>query len=61
MIGSSANPEVLEGSVNCVRSLIIEFPDAAALKNWYDAAEYQPMKALRQQGIDSTLWVVDGA
>jgi uncharacterized protein (DUF1330 family) len=61
LVGSSANPEILEGSLDCTRSLVIEFPDMAALKSWYDAPEYQPMKALRQEGIDATLWVIDGA
>lgn len=61
LIGSSANPEVLEGNVDCMRTLIIEFPDMASLKTWYDAEEYQPMKAIRQQGIDATIWAVDGS
>jgi len=61
LIGASPNPEVLEGTNNAVRTLIIEFPDMASLKAWYDADEYQPMKEIRQQGIDATLWLVDGA
>ena len=61
LIGASGNPEVLEGNIDSTRTLIIEFPDMESLKNWYDAPEYQPMKAIRQQGLDSTLWVVDGA
>ncbi len=60
LIGASPNPEILEGNINTVRTLIIEFPDMTSLKNWYDADEYQPMKEIRQQGLDATLWVVDG-
>lgn len=61
VIGASANPEVLEGSLEGIRTLVIEFPDAATLKEWYESDEYQPAKALRLQGMDATLWVVDGA
>lgn len=31
------------------RVVIIEFPDMAALKRWYDAPEYQPLIKLRKE------------
>jgi uncharacterized protein (DUF1330 family) len=31
------------------RVVIIEFPDMQALNDWYGAAEYQPLIALRKQ------------
>jgi uncharacterized protein (DUF1330 family) len=36
-----ANPEVLEGTWNYSRVVLIEFPDRDALKAWYHSSEYQ--------------------
>ena len=42
--------KVLEGgNWKPARVAIIEFPDVAALKSWYDSAEYQPLVALRKE------------
>ena len=60
-IASSPNPEVLEGSVNAARTLILEFPSMENMRGWYDSDEYKPMLALRQEAIDATLWIVDGS
>lgn len=61
LIAASPNPEILEGSLNSIRTLVIEFPDMASLKSWYDSDEYQPMKEIRRAGIDATLSIIDGA
>lgn len=61
LIAASPDPDVLEGSLNSIRTLVIEFPDRDALTGWYEADEYGPMKELRQAGIDATLSVIDGA
>jgi uncharacterized protein (DUF1330 family) len=34
------------------RIVIIEFPDMAALNEWYSSPEYQPLMALRQSAVD---------
>lgn len=59
VIGSAANPTVLEGDITSVRSLIIEFPDRQSLDGWYNDEEYKPLIQLRQQAIKSALWVVE--
>ncbi len=61
LIAASPEPTVLEGSLNSIRTLIIEFPDLASLNSWYEADEYQPLKEIRLSAIQSTLSIVDGA
>jgi uncharacterized protein (DUF1330 family) len=34
------------------RVIIFEFPDMETLNTWYNAPEYQPLKALRQSAVD---------
>ena len=34
------------------RVIIFEFPDMKTLNTWYNAPEYQPLKALRQSAVD---------
>jgi uncharacterized protein (DUF1330 family) len=43
------------------RMVLIEFPNMAALKEWYDSAEYAPIRDLRFQSASSTLIAVEGA
>jgi uncharacterized protein (DUF1330 family) len=45
------------------RVVIIEFPDMAALNEWYNSAEYRPLIALRQAAVDmdqETLITLEG-
>jgi uncharacterized protein (DUF1330 family) len=37
------------------RLVIVEFPDMAALKAWYDSPEYAPAREIRLQSATSTL------
>jgi|TARA_B100000315_G_C14590799_1_gene595652 uncharacterized protein (DUF1330 family) len=60
LLAASPEPTVLEGSLNSIRTLIIEFPDLASLNGWYEADDYQPLKEIRLSAIESTLSVVDG-
>ena len=52
--------EVLEGDASPKRVVIMEFADLAHLKAFYDSAEYQPLKALRQRASRSSLLAVQG-
>jgi uncharacterized protein (DUF1330 family) len=42
-----ANPEVLEGSWNYSRVVLIEVPDRDSLKAWYQSPEYQEILKFR--------------
>lgn len=43
------NPSVLEGKWEPSSLVIQEFPDADAVRRWWDSPEYQPLKVLRRQ------------
>lgn len=53
--------EVLEGSWAPTRLVIIEFPDMAALKSWYNSPAYRPLIELRQRNARSNLVAIEGA
>src|SRR5215212_9257108 len=40
--------EALEGEWDTRRVIVIEFPDMAAARGWYDSEDYAPLKTLRQ-------------
>jgi uncharacterized protein (DUF1330 family) len=44
------NPEVLEGTWDYSRVVLIEFPDRAALLRWYSSEEYQEILKFRLRG-----------
>ena len=52
--------EVLEGDCVPRRQVILEFPDMAHLKAFYNAPEYQPLKALRQRISVGNLIAIEG-
>jgi uncharacterized protein (DUF1330 family) len=53
--------EVLEGSWKPQRIVVIEFPDMATLKAWYNSPEYAKLIALRQGISRGSLIAVEGA
>ena len=42
------------------RVVIIEFPDIASIKNWYQAPEYQPLIAVRRSAATDVMIMLDG-
>ena len=42
------------------RVVIIEFPDMASAQAFVDSKEYAPVKPLRQNNAECTLFIVDG-
>ena len=53
--------EVLEGAWKPQRIVVIEFPDMATLKTWYNSPEYAKLIALRQGVSRGSLIAVEGA
>ena len=51
---------ILEGDWKPNRVVIIEFPDIASIKNWYQAPEYQPLIALRRSAATDVMIMLDG-
>lgn len=52
--------EVLEGDASPQRQVILEFPDMVALKAFYDAPDYAPLKAIRQGASRGSLIAIQG-
>ena len=52
--------EVLEGDWEVKRVVILEFPDMARLKAWYDSPEYQPLRAIRHRTAKSKVIAIEG-
>ena len=52
--------DVLEGSWSPGRLVILEFPDRAAARAFYDDPQYAPYKTLRQTVTTSAVALVDG-
>jgi uncharacterized protein (DUF1330 family) len=53
--------EVLEGDWKPKRVVVIQFPDMAAARTWYNSPEYAPLLALRKPAATDHLVLVDGA
>ncbi len=52
--------EVLEGSWTPNRSVILEFPDMARAKTFYDSPEYRAARAAREGAARMSMFVVEG-
>jgi len=50
----------LEGERPASRLVILEFPDMARLRAFYDSPEYRPLRAIRQRASRSTLTAIEG-
>ena len=52
--------ETLEGTWTPQRLVILEFPDMAKLREWYDSSEYRPLLELRQRSALSNVVAIEG-
>jgi len=52
--------ETLEGTPAGSRVVILEFPDRAALRAWYDSPAYQAIVGLRHAATKGFAVIVDG-
>lgn len=58
VLAMTTETEVVEGGGE--RTVVMEFPDRAALHEWYDSPAYQEVRALRLAGTDGIGVIVDG-
>ena len=52
--------EILEGEFDAKRVVLLEFPDAAAIRTWYASPEYQELLDLRERAATTMLMLVEG-
>ena len=50
----------VEGDPGLQRVVVLEFPDMAALRRFYDSPDYAPLIALRQSAADGDVAIVEG-
>jgi uncharacterized protein (DUF1330 family) len=53
--------DVLEGTWQPGRFVVLEFDDEASARRWYDSPEYAEARAVRQRASRSSLVLVRGA
>jgi uncharacterized protein (DUF1330 family) len=51
---------IFEGDYEPIRVVLIEFPDLAAAKGWYESDDYAPLRELRRSASDTDIFVVEG-
>lgn len=55
-----APAEVLSGNWQLKRTVVLEFPNVAAVKAFWDSPEYKPLRAIRERAAKSNLVLVEG-
>ena len=59
-IARSASVEMLEGEKETRRVVVIEFPDVATARAWYESDDYQALKGIRENAGEGQFIIVDG-
>ncbi|MEE9608143.1 MAG: DUF1330 domain-containing protein [Myxococcota bacterium] len=60
VVAFDETPEVVEGTIDLARTVILEFPSREAFRAWYDSPEYQAILQLRLDSAPGTLIVAEG-
>ena len=54
------NSQVIEGSTNLLRTIVIKFDSRDAMMAWYNSPEYQEVLPLRLEATEGFSVIVDG-
>ncbi len=60
VLGVDDAPRVLEGDWPGERTVLLRFPDEAALRRWYDSAAYQEIARDRQAASSGSIAIISG-
>ena len=60
VLAVSDNHELLEGGPPPARTVVIEFPDAAAAHRWYRSPEYQAALPIRLGSSQGRVFLIEG-
>ena len=61
IVNGLGKPELIEGSNQPKRIVVLEFPDMAAARRFYESDEYRDARTIRQNASNSRLILVEGA
>jgi len=59
-LAKDLQPEIIEGQWSPTWFVVLEFPNRQAVRDFYDAPDYQPLKAIRQAAAISNGLIVIG-
>lgn len=54
-------PEPVEGTWDSLRFLLIEFPDMARIREWYDSPEYRRAREIREDKVRVGMLFAEGS
>jgi uncharacterized protein (DUF1330 family) len=60
LLAIDESPTVLEGEWPWTRTVLVEFPDEAKLRAWYDSDDYQALAQHRFEASKASLAVIEG-
>jgi uncharacterized protein (DUF1330 family) len=60
VVAFDESPEVVEGSVDLPRTVILEFASREAFRKWYDSPEYQAVLPMRLEAAPGSFIVAEG-
>ena len=60
VVAFDETPEVVEGTIDYPRTVIVEFATREAFRAWYDSPEYRAILPLRFDAAPGTLIVAQG-
>ena len=61
IVAFDEKPQVMEGTIEHPRTVILEFQSIAAFQEWYDSPEYQEILSLRLSSTRGTFIVAKAA
>lgn len=60
-LAAGPTPEPIEGRWNSSRLLLLEFPDTARIREWYDSPEYRRARQIRKDKAEVSLLFLEGS
>jgi uncharacterized protein (DUF1330 family) len=59
-VATDVAPEVVEGDPGLRSVVLMEFPDAASARAWYESPAYQALKAIRHRAVKNNAVLIAG-
>jgi uncharacterized protein (DUF1330 family) len=60
LLAADESPEVVEGSWDREKVVLMSFPDETAFQSWSESADYQQISKDRRAGADTVVLLVKG-